>query len=108
MVVTFVLTTSPGARLVMPVTVSVHALPFGIAAGVHDGAVFMTAVLKPAFDVVPWTTMDPRVTETEPTFRTITVLVPFVPVVKTAISMATLDCAAMFCAPCCPPVALDV
>ncbi len=73
--------------------------------------------VKPELLVLPVIVRDPSVTPTAPTFRTTIVIcgvtgavVLHVPTHGTnvAISIEMLDCAAWFCAPCCPPVALDV
>ena len=62
--------------------------------------VYKRLPVKAEFELLPWTVSPPRVTETAPTFRTMTCICGAALVsllgeaVKVATSMATLDCAA--------------
>lgn len=75
----------------------------------------VSAPVKPEFEELPVTVTEPGVTPTAPTLRMMIVIVGVLtafdvvaPVLKVAISIETLDCAAWFCAACCEPVELDV
>jgi len=63
--------------------------------------------IKPLLDELPWTSIDPIVTETVPTFLTTKVIV-FAELLSVAVSMEMLDCAATFCWLCWPPAADEV
>jgi len=119
-VATLMVTMSPDTGKLLPelvkVKVRTSALPLESAPEVvtesvtlpalHAAAVLPLKVVhmddpwKPAFDGVPWTSSDPSVSATDPTFLTITVAVHdgvHVLATNVAESMDMLDCAAMFC-----------
>lgn len=65
----------------------------------------MREPLKPELEVIPFTVIDPNETDTAPTFLATTVIIGFVVLgTNVATSIAMLDCAAWFCAPCWLPV----